>query len=230
MALLIGGKRKQMGDEKQRENCVEMRLRRFVLLLEAAHLLLRGGIAMLKSLAILVVVAVLVVAGAVYYFSERGYRIVLTAEEIEERVGKDFPLEKEYLKFVTLRLSEPDVDFLEATERVRVSLDALLTLRFPGSEQKEVDGACAVTFGLKFDAEASSFYLVDSEVESLDIEGVPPMWAKKVGDFAIATANLYLTRYPVYTIEPKDIKGVATTMVLQDVTVRRGKLVIRLGI
>jgi hypothetical protein len=185
---------------------------------------------MLKYLVIVVVVAVLVVAGAVYYISERGYRIVLTAEEIEERVGKDFPVDKEYLKFVKLRLSKPDVDFLEETDRVRVSLGALLGLTFPGTGEQEVEGACAVTFGLKFDSGEHSFYLVDSQVEHLDIDGVPSMWSKKVGDFAVATANLYLMRYPVYTIEPKDVKALATQMVLQDVTVGGGMWVIRLGI
>jgi hypothetical protein len=185
---------------------------------------------MLRYLVIIGVVGVLAVAGAIYYFSERGYRIVLTDAEIAEKVGKDFPVEKEYLKFVKLRLSDPDIDFLEEGDRVRASLEALLNLDFPGMEAKEVEGVCAVTFGLRYAPEEHAFYLVDSEVESLDIKGVPTMWSKKVGDFAIATANLYLTRYPVYTIEPKDVKALATTMVLEDVKVRGGKLVIRLGI
>ncbi|MEM8954986.1 MAG: DUF1439 domain-containing protein [Verrucomicrobiota bacterium] len=185
---------------------------------------------MARILLIAIVAAALVGGAALFFFKEKGYRIELTPVEIEAELDAKFPVEKEYLKFVRLKLSRPDVAFPEGGDRIQVSLDALMNLHFPGTAEREVDGVCVVTFGLRYDPQDFGFYLVDSEVERLDIEGVPKTWSKKVGDFAVATANLYLTRYPVYTLEPKDVASFTTAMVLKDVVVRDGKLVIQLGL
>ncbi|MEM7144315.1 MAG: DUF1439 domain-containing protein [Verrucomicrobiota bacterium] len=230
MALFIGGNREQNGAGKAKGKLADSGGGGEKACGEGRRDFLCRGDPMVRILLIVMVAAVLGGAFALYYFKEEGYRIELTPAEIEAQLDEKFPVEKEYLKFVKLRLSRPGVDFPEGRDRIRVSLDALMNLRFPGTSEKEVDGACVVTFGLKYDAEDFGFYLVDSQVEKLDIGGVPPMWSKKVGEFALATANLYLTRYPVYTLEAKDMKGFATTMVLEDVSVRGGKLVIQLGI
>ena len=184
---------------------------------------------MKKALA--AVAILLVVAAGAAYFILRGetYEIRLTEQQIQERLDQKFSITKKYLLIFDVTYKNPRVALVEGSDRIQFSLATELS--FPlGSERKTVSGESQVTAGLRYDPERYQFYLVDPQIDRLDIQGIPAALTEKSENALKAVATEVLERYPIYTIKPTDIKKATARMILKSVVVRNGELVITLGL
>jgi hypothetical protein len=185
---------------------------------------------MKKVVAAVVVVAV-VVAAVGLYFVLRGdeYELRLTQQEIQEKLDQKFPFSKRHLLLFEVTYSNPKVTLAEGSDRIRFSIDADLS-NLATSDGQHLSGACEVAAGLRYDAEQHAFFLIDPEIEKLDIAGLPVELTPKVQQAMRATAEEVLTRRAAYTLRPTDPKKAAARAVLKSVEVENGVLVITLGL
>jgi hypothetical protein len=184
----------------------------------------------MKKVAAAIVVVVLVAAVSLY-FVLRGdeYELRLTQQEIQDRFDEKFPFSKRHLLLFEVTYSNPKVILTEGSDRIRFSTDAELS-NFATSGGQRLSGSCEVVAGLRYDAEQHAFFLIDPEIEKLDIAGLPVELTPKVQQAMVATAEEVLTRRPVYTLRPTDLKKAAARAVLKSVKVENGVLVIALGL
>jgi hypothetical protein len=173
----------------------------------------------------------LAVAAVATYFFLKGetYEIRLTEQQIQERLDQKFPIAKKYLLIFDVTYSNPKVHLVEGSDRIQFGLETGLTFPFEG-ETKTLTGDSQLTAGLRYDADRHEFYLVDPQIDGLDIGGIPPALTAKSEAVLKAVALQVLERYPVYTIKPTDIKKVTARMILKSVVARNGELVITLGL
>jgi Protein of unknown function (DUF1439) len=173
----------------------------------------------------------LVLAAAAAYFILKGetYEIRLTEQQIQERLDQKFPIAKKYLLIFDVAYSNPKVHLVEGSDRIQFGLETGLTFPF-GGETKTLTGDSQIRAGLRYDAASHEFYLVDPQIDRLDIQGIPPALTTKSEAALKAVAQDILERYPVYTIKPTDIKKVTARMILKSVVANNGELIITLGL
>lgn len=184
---------------------------------------------MRKPLAIGLLIAVAALLAAFLYLKDRRYEVVITQEQVDTAVAPRFPAMRRYLAVLTLTCSNPEVRLLEADNRVRVGLDAELSLRLDG-EARKLGGRITLTTGLRYDSEAQVFYLDDARVEDLDIAGLPEDWLAKTRELATLLAQKYLLTTPVYKVQARDAKAAVARMLLEDFRIRDQAIHVTLGL
>jgi hypothetical protein len=184
---------------------------------------------MKKVIAAIVVVVLVAAVGLYVVLRVDEYELRLTQQEIQEKLDPKFPFSKRHLLLFEVTYSNPKVIFTEGSDRLRFSIDAELS-NFATSDGQHLNGSCEVVAGLRYDAEQHAFFLIDPEIEKLDIAGLPVELTPKVQQALRASAEEVLTRRPVYTLRPTDLKKAAARAVLKSVLVEKGELVITLGL
>ena len=166
---------------------------------------------------------------AFIYFKNQRYEIVITQEMIDEGISNRFPATKRHLLFITITYSNPKVILLEESDRVQIRLDATLNLRLK-EEEKMLGGSATLTSGIQYDNKTHAFFLVDTELDRLDIQGVPDRWLDQVTKLATAAAREFIQTKPVYTLKTKDKKTAAAKLLLKGVEIRNQAIHVTLGI
>ena len=154
-----------------------------------------------------------------------GLRIVVTEDEVREKLEKKFPYEKRILKVVPVEFRNPKVDILSGKERLRVSVDAVVTVPFVDEYQ------AGVTFSgkIRYESESKEFFLDDVRVEKVESELLPKKYAEGVGMVASLVADQWLQRQAVYELKDEKAKEKAARYLLKKVEAKDEKLVIWLG-
>lgn len=159
------------------------------------------------------------------YLGKQELVVVLSEAELQEKIEEAFPIEKNYLVFLTLRLSDPRVDLVEGSERIHYEMAASLTV--PG---RRLSGTGTISGELRYDAESRSLFLDRSVVEEIDIEGVPSEYRAALREAADLAAAQHLDRRPVYRLEEEFLSQLRGAVVLRDVRVEDGELRIAVGL
>lgn len=184
----------------------------------------RGRIAALVGAPLLMLVLV-----AAYFLRGETYVVQLTEQQIQEKLDARFPMEKRYLPVLALTLSEPKVELIEGSDRVSFGMKAVVNVRFAG-QAKPLGGTGTVTTGLRYNPDDYSFYFDSPTVDELVVQGIPVEYVDHVNTLASQLARDRISRTPVYTLQRTDLRQLAASLVLKEVTVRDGRLVITLGI
>jgi hypothetical protein len=151
--------------------------------------------------------------------TREGIVVEITADQIQARLDKAFPITETYLMVFELTLADPEVILTEGSDRVGFGLTARTNVRVNGND---VVGRALLTAGLKYDAPKGVLYLADTRVEGLKM----PVLPEEYEDNVLAAANLavrkYLKEYEVYRLDQTDFKQRLAKMALKDVVVREG--------
>jgi Protein of unknown function (DUF1439) len=174
-------------------------------------------------------VLVLVFAGVWWYFSGKRYEVIITQKQIDEALQARFPVSKTHLLLFQITYSNPRVTLLPETGRIEIGLDAELNIKL-GEQPKRLGGSALVTTGLSYQSETHQFFLSEPEINKLTIQGVPPEYIDRVTSLATSTAREHLQRFPIYTVEAKDIKTAAVKLLLKDVQVKSNQVHVTLGL
>jgi len=184
---------------------------------------------MKKTILIIGLVLITAIAGAFIYFKGKRYEVVITQEQVDSAIVEKFPVTKKFLIIFELTLSNPQVQLLEKDNRIQVGLDAALNMKAKGGNKK-MSGSCAMTSKVRYDAGTHEFYLTDSQVDRLEIEGIPEKYLEKVSQAASAAAEKYLEDFSVYKLEGEDGKMAAARLLLKDLQIRDHKIYVVLGL
>jgi Protein of unknown function (DUF1439) len=184
---------------------------------------------MKKIAAVIVVLVIVAAVGAYVVLRGEEYELRLTQQQIQEKLDQIFPMTKRHLLLFEVDYSNPKVILTEGSDRIRFSLDAVLS-NFATTSGQRLSGSCEMVAGLRYDADRHAFFLTDPVIEKLDLGGLPVELTPKVEQAFKATAEEVLDIRPVYTLRPTDLKKAAARAVLKSVLVEKGELVITLGL
>ena len=179
----------------------------------------------------IVVATVLLVATGVTYAVMRGrvFTITLTQDQIQQRLDEKFPFQKYIPPIFELTLTDPHVILPDGSNRITVTMTALLNVKIAGQNSR-LGGTATVTTGLRYEPSDYSFYLHDPVLDKLDVLGIPVKHVKLVNRAAAALAKQRLEQLRIYTLRPDQIKQATARVILRDLKVQDGCLVIRLGV
>lgn len=144
-----------------------------------------------------------------------GLSFKVSEQQIESKMKPYFPYHKEALMGqLQLDLMEPDLILKKGSERADLVLTSQVTAG--GSVWP---GKLHLSFGLDYEAQTGTFYLVEPRVENMRADGVPLRFSKGIVQYILPLVQSYLTRIPVYTLNPdsggaqnvarKTLKGIA---------------------
>ncbi len=146
--------------------------------------------------------------------------------EIQEKIGKDFPKDEKILDYIPVVIEEPTVKFLGDSERVQLSVKAILSIPFVTSE--EVIGV--FTSSIRYESEDKTLRISDLTVESIRTSRLPEKFEEPIRLALTAAARKYLDDHIVHQIKPKDIPRAMAEMLLQKIKIRSGRLEVILGL
>ena len=183
---------------------------------------------MKKIILFLLLLIVIAAAGvAVYFYQGNPFRIVITQQQLQEQMEKQFPFSKTYLALFEIKYENPVVKIDSATDRIAVGLDAVTAFKLGGEQYK---GTALVSGGLKYDPATASFYLKDAKLETMEITGVPEKYSEQVTKYGSEILAAYLEEKPLYTITDEDLQMRTAKLLLKDVRAETGSLVVELGL
>ncbi len=183
---------------------------------------------MMRNAVVGVVAIGLLVAGAVFLFSQRDFVLRFSETDLRERVDDRLPWTKRYLFIFEVTVDNPRIDLVDGSDRVAGGVDLQLNIDF-GDSDIPLGGAVDVAGGVRYQAENGEFYLTDPEIENIRIQGVPDRFANQANvAISLALAEFYRTR-PIYSLDDTDASHLAARLVLKDVTVEDEHLVVTLG-
>jgi len=171
------------------------------------------------------------VIGGYFYFSTREagddfVRVVFTEEEIQEKIGRKFPQEKEILRFFKLVIEEPKVTFLGKKNRIQLAIDAKFIV--PLIRTDEISGLFEGS--VRYEKEDQTLRVSDFEVVTLDTEELPEKYEGPVRAAFNLAAIKFLDDKVIHTIKKDDLKGKAAELLLKDLKVKEGELEVVLGL
>ena len=177
----------------------------------------------------LIVLVVVTLGGAFYYFSGKEYQFRFSANQIQEKLNTKLPLTKSYLLIFQVTLDNPRVALEDGSRRVKAGLDIILNI-WAGKEPKPLGGSVDVSGGIRYSSQTGEFFLTDPIIEHLAIQGIPDLYTQKVNSVLTKALAEYYASHPIYSLTATDTQQAAAKLVLKDVIVEKGELVVTLGI
>jgi len=173
------------------------------------------------------IILFLVIAGFIF-LKGKTHDIVITQDQLEEKLSEKFPITKKHLLLLHLTYENPELTLLP-DNKVRIGMDAAVNFSLDG-EGEALDGGVTALTELRYDHEQQALYLDNAKIERLDIEGVPNKWEEKVMTLTTEVINLYLKNNPVYELKHRNKKESAAKMLLKDFKVRDQSIVVTVGL
>lgn len=157
--------------------------------------------------------------------SALSYTVEVPKQIIEDQISFHMPLEKR-LPLAVIRLSEPKLSLLEASNEVSLFLNVDVTMLkgFKGAGRGELVGS------IDYRPEEGAFYLVNPRIVNLSIDHVPAFVVPKISNAAQGLLAKSLAGYPIYRLKDNDPKHKMAKASLKKVTVAHDTLLLTLGL
>lgn len=170
----------------------------------------------------------LLVAGAVaglYFLKDKELEISLTEAGLRGKIEEAFPIEESYLLIVRLRLSDPEVELEEGSDRIAYQMRATVSVA-----GHEFGGSARVSGEIRFEADEREFYLVDSRLEDLDIDRVPAEYREPLRGVANLATREVFEKNPIYVLDEEFLGKLGEAITVRQVKVVDGKVRISFGL
>lgn len=167
----------------------------------------------------------LVLFSLTQWASALSYTIEVPKQIIEDQISLHMPLEKK-LPLAVIRLSEPKLELLEASNEVSLFLnvDVVMLKGFKGSGRGELVGS------VDYRPEEGAFYLVNPRIVNLSIDHVPGFVMPQISQAARLLLDRSLASYPIYRLDENDPKHKMAKASLKKVSVSHDTLLLTLGL
>lgn len=181
------------------------------------------------ALITLVVVAVVLLALVAAWLLLRGkvWTFTFTQPQIEQALGKRFPMRKRHLLVLEMIYEHPRVALTEGSDVIGVGIDARLDGTVNGRELK---GSADLTTRVAYDAPTGAFVLHDAHLERIAIDGVKDEHMRIAKELTNGWAAEKVSGIPVYTLRPTEVKAAIARLVLRSAAVRDDALVVEVGL
>lgn len=151
------------------------------------------------------------------------YTIELTQADIQQKVAKMMPIERQEL-FFKVKVSNPEVNLSLNSNEMSMAVDLAASVPGTGSVQGKAD----ISGALRYDNQTGAFYLVDPKLTELQIANMDQKVLPMVQDLAQLVIASVLPQQPVYKLKDDDLKQKLARAMLQSVEVKEGKLVLNM--
>jgi len=144
-------------------------------------------------------------------------RVVLTRDDMQQKIEEKFPIKKENV-VATIALEHPRVSL---DDRIGIAVDLRARLAI-----LQIAGTAAITGRLEYEKESGTFFVTDCKLESIDAPLLRPEdldAARQIIDPVLA-----LTRIPIH-----ELSGPKESLVrayIKSVNVSGGQVIIELGL
>lgn len=129
------------------------------------------------------------------------HTITVTQEQLQQKL-QAVPIEPlTVLQVFELNLSKPIVSLDAANERIRVSMDTVLTAPFAPA----LRGNAVLSGKLRFDVATNAVLLTEPKIESIDIAALGSRNKELVTALAGRLGEGMLNNYPLYTFKPEEL-------------------------
>lgn len=157
--------------------------------------------------------------------SALSYTIDVPKQIIEDQIALYMPLEKK-LPLAVIRLSEPKLNLLEASNEVSLFLNVDVTMLkgFKGAGKGELVGS------IDYRAEEGAFYLINPRIINLSMNHVPAFIMPKLSQAAKILLDRSFAGYPIYRLNENDPKHKMAKASLKKVTVAHDTVLLTLGL
>ncbi|MDZ7840580.1 MAG: DUF1439 domain-containing protein [Gammaproteobacteria bacterium] len=179
---------------------------------------------MKRSLVAVLIVVAVALAG--FFYLRHGYVYEISQGDIQSRIEPHFPVEKCVLVFC-LELDNPFVKLSDGRTRIEFGSDALMEVAF---SNEQYDGSAGFSGELRYISEESAFFLQDSKLEQLEVNGVSEEHKRDLDQLAAMLVSEYLRANPIYSFRGTALELFAPWLELKEVNVRDEILSIRLGL
>lgn len=152
--------------------------------------------------------------------------VEISRDELQARLGRKFPLTRNVLNLFDVTASSPRLAMIADTNRVSAVVDLLARDTIV---QRDYLGNVAVSFGLRYEPKDSTLRILQLNVDSIRIEGMPQGFQQMLLDLGNRVAREHLQDYPIHQFKPEDV-STASRMGLQvdDIRVTRTGLAVHL--
>lgn len=179
---------------------------------------------MKRIFAALLIVAAVALAGVFYL--RHGYVYEISQADIQSRIEPQFPVEKCVLVFC-IELDKPFVKLRDGRARIEFGSEALMEVAF---SKDQYDGNAGFSGELRYISEDSAFFLQDSKLEFLEVNGVSEERKKDLDQLAALLVSEYLRANPIYSFRGTALELFAPWLELKEVNVRDEILSVRVGL
>lgn len=179
---------------------------------------------MKKFAMVLLLVAALAIPG--FFYLRHGYVYEISQKDIQERIESQFPVDRCVLVFC-IELDKPFVRLKDNQTRIEFGSNALMEVAF---SSEKYDGNAGFSGRLRYIRDESAFYLQDSRLEYLEVNGVSEEHKKNLNELAALLVSEYLRSNPIYSFRDTALELVAPWLELKEIDIRDGMLRIRLGL
>lgn len=127
----------------------------------------------------------------------------LPLHKMQAGVEKRFPLNRRILELVEVQLTNPRVTMLADTERIALSMDALVA---PPFTRQSWRGQLALSGRLVIDAARNAVVLAEPRVDRFDIDGVDEGRRRQFTSAANVLMSQVAADMPLYHFRPEDLR------------------------
>lgn len=151
--------------------------------------------------------------------------VKLSAAELNEKVAKRFPIEKNIGGLLEVTLTAPKVRLVEAGSRINADVDVFV--RLPLST-KTIQGKLGFSGRPDYVPTSKSIFLRDAKIESVAMDNMLDALSAGVAKAATAVARELFDDKPLHTFKAEDFTKYGITYEPQRVIVRDNALVLML--
>jgi len=172
----------------------------------------------------------LLVASLAAWFMFKGHtwQVFIERDQIQSAIDAKLPFDKDFLLVLTLRIKALTVRLEEGSDRIGADCTMVLNLRL--DQAREALGATALADArLRYDQQRFCFFIVDPEVRSASLRGIPDRYADLVVRYGRLGLQHLVNEVPVYTIRDDTLKLKLARAVIKGVAVHNGRVVVTLG-
>ncbi len=124
--------------------------------------------------------------------------------DVVAQITKRFPLRLRYAGIFEVRLTNPQVAFDAAANRLRIAVDALIAN--PLFLPQPVPGLLALSSGLKYDPASRAVRLDQPDADRVTLQGLSGQDAEQLQALGSVVAQQVLRDYPLHTFGPEDLR------------------------
>ena len=159
-------------------------------------------------------------------FGSDGLTLSFSEGDIQERLGRKFPKTEKALELIPVLIEEPIVEFVDGSNRVRLTLSASNVIPYP----KKYEASIIFSGSIRYETSDKTLRLTDIEVEGISGTDISTQYEDELKFLTTALAKNYLDDVVVHEIKPKDLTNKAARWLLKKVEVRDQMLDITLGL
>jgi hypothetical protein len=155
----------------------------------------------LTLLAMAAFLAAALLAGCASLLGPR--RVTLTQAELEQRLSTQFPLDRELLELLSVRVAAPRVQLLPESNRLAIEFDMSLAERL---SSRDFPVSVALDSGLHYDATQGAVTLADVRVQRVRATRLPPQLSQMIDRLGAPLLGPLLEGLPVHRFTSEQLR------------------------